>query len=215
MEKIKIIIADDLKILREGIRALLVLAPDIEVIGTAINGLEAFKKAEVLKPDIVLMDMRMPEYDGIYGTKMIKTAFPDIKVMVLTTFDDPQSVNQAVKAGADGYVLKESSSTEIINAIRNVAANMNVFDNKIFENIRTGIVNDEQNDAIEDSVNITDREREIIKLVVDGMSNKEIAAKLFISDGTVRNTISFLLEKLGVNDRTQLAVYAVKHNLDR
>lgn len=211
MENIRVIIADDINLLCEGIKAILSKDENIEVVATAMNGLDAFKKAEVFNPDIVLMDMRMPEYDGVYGTKMIKAAFPEIKVLILTTFDDSKSINSAIMAGADGYLLKESKPEDIITAIKNMNQNKNVFDSKVFANIRKSMFGGKS--ELASDIILTDREKDIIACVVDGMSNREIAQKLYISEGTVRNSISFLLETLNVNDRTQLAVFAVKHNI--
>lgn len=206
---IKVIIADDIPVLRSGLKAVLSQDSDIKVAGEASNGKEAYELCIRQHPDVVLMDMRMPDYDGGYGTRKIKDNFQDIKVLVLTTFDDKETVNRAVSCGADGYILKEMDSEKIINSIKAVAGGINVFCDNVFRSIKQDVaVQQEAKDF-----GLTERESEIIKLICDGCDNKEIASKLFLAEGTVRNSISRLLEKLDLKDRTQLAVFAIKNNI--
>ncbi|MCI5752633.1 MAG: response regulator transcription factor [Oscillospiraceae bacterium] len=207
---IKVLIADDVQILRRGLEAVLSTDGEIKVIGEAANGKEALEICIKHSPDVVLMDMRMPEYDGEYGTRQIKTHFPDIKVLVLTTFDDSETVQKAVACGADGYILKEMENEKIINAIKTVNSGINVFGATVFSSIKQTMPVSQPSAA---SFDISERDRELMTLICDGCDNKEIAARLFLAEGTVRNNISKLLEKLGLKDRTQLAVFAVKNNL--
>lgn len=206
---ISVLIADDVAVLRAGLKAVLAEDSGIKVVGEASDGKEALEMCIRLRPDVVLMDMRMPEYDGSYGTRKIKDAVPDVKVLVLTTFDDKETVDRALSAGADGYLLKEMDSSQILNSIRAVAGGISVFCDNVFRSIRkeAAIPQDAGN------YDLTPRETDILRLICDGADNKEIAAKLYLAEGTVRNSISRMLEKLGLKDRTQLAVFAIKNNI--
>lgn len=207
---IKVLIADDVEILRRGLEAVLSQDSEINVVGQAANGKEALEMCIKRSPDVVLMDMRMPVYDGEYGTRQIKTHFPNIKVLVLTTFDDSETVQKAVACGADGYILKEMENEKIINAVKTVHSGINVFGASVFSSIRQNMP---VSQPAASGFELSERDRELMALICDGCDNKEIAAKLFLAEGTVRNNISRLLEKLGLKDRTQLAVFAVKNNL--
>ena len=207
---IKVIIADDIQILRMGLEVTLAGDDEIKVVGQASNGKEAFEMCVKNSPDVVLMDMRMPQYDGEYGTRQIKAHFPEIKVLVLTTFDDIETAQKAVSCGADGYILKEMEHEKIICAIKTVHSGINVFGASVFSSIRQTMTPSQPSAA---SFELTERERELMTLICDGCDNKEIAGRLFLAEGTVRNNISRLLEKLELKDRTQLAVFAVKNNL--
>ena len=206
---IKVLLADDVQILRTGLRAVLAQDADINVVGEAGNGKEAYEMAVRLQPDVVLMDMRMPDFDGGYGTRQIKDKLEGVKVLVLTTFDDKETVEKAMASGADGYILKEMDNAQIINSIKAVSGGINVFCDNIFRSIK------ESAPAVQDPKNydLTEREIDFIRLICDGCDNKEIASKLFLAEGTVRNGISRLLEKLKLKDRTQLAVFAIKNNI--
>ncbi|MGN0633813.1 MAG: response regulator [Oscillospiraceae bacterium] len=207
---IKIVIADDIPILRQGLEAVLQQDGELMVVGCASDGREAFELCGQLHPDVVLMDMRMPQFDGQYGTQKIKESFPEIKVLVLTTFDDEETVKKAVSSGADGYILKEMDNSQIINSVKAVSGGVNVFCANIFSSIKQNIA---EKPTPPPDKPLTERERELMTLIAEGCDNKEIAARLFLAEGTVRNNISRLLEKLSLKDRTQLAVYAVKHDL--
>ncbi len=208
-EIISVIIADDVKILREGLKAVLSQEDSIKVVAEASNGKEAYELSVRFKPDVVLMDMRMPDYDGGFGTREIKQKLKGVKVLVLTTFDDKETVNKAMASGADGYILKEMDNEQIINSIKAVAGGINVFCDNVFKSIKkeTSPVMDSR------SADLTEREKDFLRLICDGCDNKEIAAKLFLAEGTVRNGISRLLEKLNLKDRTQLAVFAIKNGI--
>lgn len=206
---IKVIIADDVQILRTGLKAVLSQDDSISVVGEAMNGKEAYELSVRLKPDVVLMDMRMPDYDGGCGTRLIKEKLNSVKVLVLTTFDDKETVEKAMASGADGYILKEMDNEQIINSIKAVAGGINVFCDNVFQSIK-------KDSAIQQnpkSFDLTEREVDFLRLICDGCDNKEIAAQLFLAEGTVRNGISRLLEKLKLKDRTQLAVFAIKNNI--
>jgi len=214
MKKIKVLIADDIMILRQGLKAVLEQDDEIEVVALAENGKVAYEYCKTYRPDVVLMDMRMPEYDGSYGTKQIKSHFNDIRVLVLTTFDDEATIQKALESGADGYILKELEDKKIISSVKSVYEGMSVFGNSVYQTMWSKIQKPRENFRQEGDMKISDREHEILRLVAQGYDNKEIAGKLYLAEGTVRNQVSKLLEKLSLKDRTQLAVYAVKNGLD-
>ncbi|MEE0930508.1 MAG: response regulator transcription factor [Acutalibacteraceae bacterium] len=205
---IKIIIADDVEILRNGLKTIIEQDSEIEVCGLASDGNETFRLCKELSPDLILMDMSMPVCDGATATKMIKENYSQIKVLVLTTFDDSKTVNEALASGADGYILKSVDEKKLTHAIKSAVSDINVFETTVFNKIKKN--NPKPNLNL---LNITPREKEIIILVAQGLSNKDIAKQLYLSDGTVRNIISNLLYKLDLKDRTQLAVFAVKNDL--
>ena len=209
---INVVIADDIQILRQGLKAILEQDPQIRVTGLAADGKEAWQLARTLKPDVVLMDMRMPEYDGSYGISKIKEEFPEMQVLVLTTFDDRETVEAAVASGADGYILKEMEDEKVIQSVKAVCAGVRVFGGSVFDGMRRNMGTAASRSGLADT--LTERERDMMRLVARGMDNKEIAGELFLAEGTVRNNISRLLEKLSLKDRTQLAVFAVKNDLD-
>jgi len=206
---INVILADDVKILRAGLKTVLISDKDINVVAEASDGKEAYEMCVRYKPDVVLMDMRMPDYDGGYGTRKIKDTLPDIKVLVLTTFDDKETVEKAISSGADGYILKEMDNDKIINSIKAVAGGINVFCDNIFRSIKKDVLLQQDGKNFD----LSERDVNILRLICDGLDNKEIASQLFLAEGTVRNSVSKLLEKLNVKDRTQLAVFAIKNNL--
>lgn len=209
---IKVVIADDIPILRQGLKAILSQDADIDVVGLASDGAEAFGLCREMEPDVVLMDMRMPQYDGVYGTRKIKESMPDVKVLVLTTFDDDETVQAALLSGADGYILKEMEDENVIQSVKAVKNGISVFGNSVFKSFKNRMKPAASTPLKADV--LTPRERDIIRLVAGGLDNKEIAAQLFLAEGTVRNHLSKILDKLRLKDRTQLAVYAVKNNLD-
>lgn len=209
---INVVIADDIQILRQGLKAILEQDQDIRVVGLAADGQEAWQLCRKLKPDVVLMDMHMPEYDGSYGIAKIKAEFPEMRVLVLTTFDDRETVEAAVSKGADGYILKEMEDDKVIQSVKAVCAGIRVFGGSVFEGMRKTMAAPAAKSDLAGT--LTARERDMMRLVARGMDNKEIAGELFLAEGTVRNNISRLLEKLKLKDRTQLAVFAVKNDLD-
>lgn len=212
---IRVVIADDIQILRQGLKAILSQDPEIVVTGLASNGKEAFECCKKQRPDVVLMDMRMPEFDGSWGITAIKKAFPEIRILVLTTFDDRETVDAALGSGADGYILKEMEDDKVIQAVKMVCAGMSVFGGSVFQGMRSQIApaGSAEKPGIS-KAEFTARERDIMRCVARGMDNKEISGELFLAEGTVRNNISRLLDKLKLKDRTQLAVFAVKNGMD-
>lgn len=204
---IKVIIADDDDIFRNGLKIIIEQDSDIKVCGLAGDGNAAYNLCKSENPDIVLMDMQMPYCDGSDATFKIKQEFPNIKILVLTTFDDKATITKALSSGADGYVLKDVDENKIINAIKSTLLNINVFGKSVFDNLKNKLINNST-----PAVKLTNRETELLVNVAKGLSNKEIAKNMFLSDGTVRNNISALLLKLNLKDRTQLAVYAVKND---
>lgn len=218
MSSIKVVIADDMKILRQGLKAILEQDADISVVAMAENGKEAFDQCRSFRPDVVLMDMRMPGYDGAYGITAIKEKYPEIKALVLTTFDDDETIEKAMDSGADGYILKEMEDEKIIAAVKSVNSGISVFGEGVFATMRrqmtkAGELKRSTKEFASDA-GFTERELDVMRLVAQGYDNKEIAEELCLAEGTVRNQVSRLLEKTELKDRTQLAVYAVKHGLD-
>lgn len=214
---IRVVIADDIQILRQGLKAILSQDKEIQVVGLAADGKEAFELCKKQNPDVVLMDMRMPEYDGSWGITAVKNHFPGIRILVLTTFDDQETVEAAVRSGADGYVLKEMEDDKLIGAVKAVYGGIRVFGDSVFEGIKRqmGMHQGKKEDKGKEALpGVTSRERDIMRCVARGMDNREIAAELFLAEGTVRNNISRLLDKLKLKDRTQLAVFTVKNQLD-
>lgn len=214
-KKIKIVIADDQELIRESLKIVLSANPDMEVIDTVSNGREVIRSVRKAKPDVILMDIRMPEMNGVSCTKIIKENYPQIKIIILTTFDDDEYVYNALKFGASGYILKGISMSGLSSAIRVV------YDGKAMINpdIVTKVVRLFSQIAKSNyAINVDKRsveeigktEWKVIQQVGYGKSNKEIAAALNLSEGTVRNNLSSILSKLNLRDRTQLAIWAVQ-----
>lgn len=203
MDPIKVIIVDDSDFVRDGMKIILDIDDDFDVIGTAANGQEAVNLARESHCDVVLMDIQMPVMDGIEATKVFVEENLG-KVMILTTFDDDELVDKAIKNGAKGYLIKNHKPEELKQMIRSIYQGVHIMDEKVFDKfVDVGI----KPNSNFNKDNYTARELEIIEAVASGLSNKEIAEKLFISEGTVKNYISSILLKEGLSHRTQLAVY--------
>jgi len=221
MKVIKVLIADDQELIRQSLKIVLSANKDIEIVGTVCNGNEVIESVRKYKTDVILMDVRMPEMDGVQCTKIIKESYPNIKIIVLTTFDDDEYIFNALKYGASGYLLKGVPMDELVKAIHTVSnggAMINpditakVF--KLFSQMAQGDVS-VQVAAKKNVDDICDTEWDIIKCIGFGLSNKEIAKKLRLSEGTVRNYLSNILNKLDFRDRTQLAIWAVQTGVIR
>ncbi|MBR2750458.1 MAG: response regulator transcription factor [Clostridiales bacterium] len=208
MEKIKVIIADDSDFVRDGMKIILDVDDEFEVLGCARNGREAIDIAEKNKPDVFLMDIQMPVMDGIEATAEIVQK--DLgKVLILTTFDDDDLVRQALRNGAKGYLIKNHTPEHLKQMIKSVYNGTGVMEANILESISRSTVTATQPGKGFDESGYTERELEIVRAVADGLSNKEIANKLFISEGTVKNYITSILAKEGLSHRTALAVYYI------
>ena len=205
----KVLIVDDDALIRDSLKIILGLEEDIQVTGTACNGQEAYEMCKSEIPDIVLMDIRMPVMDGVLGTKLIKSSFRDVKVLILTTFKDDEYIKEAVKNGAEGYILKNQSSDSIVESLRTVYKGNTVFHREVADTLSSMLR--EGNKKSPGAFGITDREFEILKLIGDGLSNKEISAQIHLGEGTIRNYVTNLLEKLELRDRTQLAIFYLKN----
>lgn len=215
---IKILIADDQDLIRESLKIVLDLNKDMEVIGTAENGLTVLELLKKTLPDVILMDIRMPEMDGVLCTKTVKEKYPGVKIIILTTFDDDEYVFYALKYGASGYLLKGCSVQELTAAIHTVMGGGSILNQgainkvvKLFNQLAQANITMELDGRRVDELNRT--EKNIASLVGRGLSNKEIAEKLFLSEGTIRNALSSALSKLNLRDRTQLAIWAVQTGL--
>ncbi len=209
--RIRVLVVDDQALFREGLRTLLGTQPDLDVVGEAANGLEAVRAAADLKPDVVLMDLRMPVLDGASATRRLREAVPGARVIMLTTFDDDETVFDGLRAGAVGYLLKDTQAARLFEAIRAAARGESFLQPSIAAKVvaefqrlaRRPVATPESS-----SEALSDREVEILRLVSRGATNREIAASLVLAEGTVKNHVTNILGKLGVSDRTQAALRA-------
>lgn len=218
-EPIRLLLVDDQRLIREGLRTLLELEADLEVAGEANNGKEALEMFPTLQPDVVLMDIRMPEMDGVQATRELCARHAGARVIILTTFDDDEYVFEGLRAGALGYLLKDVSGDELSEAIRTVARGGALIQPSItrkvlaeFSRLRgaPGGEKDRQEELIEP---LSEREQEILRLLGQGLTNRQIADRLYLAEGTVKNYVSGILQKLGVQDRTQAALRAQEMGL--
>lgn len=214
----RVVIVDDQELIREGLKIVLSLKEGIQVVGTASDGKEALEVAKREQAEIVLMDIRMPRVDGIEGTRLIRSHLPQTKVLILTTFDDIDLIFQALNEGASGYLLKDMEVEAIYQAILTVKAGGMVLPPDLTKKMVVQFKQWEKSRS--HSVKqpplpegITDREYEVLKLLGLGLNNREIAERLFIAEGTVKNHVSSLIAKLGLRDRTQVAIFAVKNEI--
>ncbi len=215
----RVIIAEDQKLLRESFKNIIENNSDIKVVACATNGNEAYDLCKEYKPNVVLMDLSMPVCNGMEATKLIKSKFPSIKVLILTASNDTKDVTDAISSGADGYILKDISTEELILSIKSASLGLGIITKDILNPIVSNLHKENKKTkkktiAIEGiNVSLTERELNIVAMIVDGKDNKEIGAALFIAEGTVKNIITEIISKLQLKDRTQLAVYAVKNGL--
>jgi DNA-binding NarL/FixJ family response regulator len=224
--KLRILIADDQALVRRGTSVLLSMEPDMEVVGQACDGIEAVAMARELRPDIVLMDLHMPRLGGVAATREITRDLPGTQVLVLTTLNDDETVFEAVRAGAHGYLLKDVTEQELLETIRAVRRGESRLTpqiaRKVMDQFRrlagpsdyaaTGNASSKKADVSTES--LSDKEEKILRLITDGMSNRQIAAAMFLAEGTVKNYVSRIMEKLHANTRTALAVMSSKQRRD-
>lgn len=213
---IRIMIVDDQSLIRDGLAMILNLRPELEVVGTASDGDEVVKKVKQLQPEIILMDIRMPRMNGVEGTRLVREKFPYIKVLMLTTFSDSELIFEALEQGASGYLLKDMETDAIAQAILTVHSGGVVLPQditaQIIEELKKTKVAVECNPP-EQLKQLTEREVDVLRAIGLGLNNKEIAEKLFITEGTVKNHVSNLISKLELRDRTQAAIYAVRYGV--
>ena len=212
-EKIRVLIVDDHQVVRQGLRTFLELHQDIVVVGEAGDGITAVEMVRQLEPDVVLMDLVMPRLDGIAATRELKSKGLPAKVIALTSFTEDDKVIPAIQAGASSYLLKDVAPDELVEAIRAVHRGEARLHPDIAHKLMEQVVHQASPASTPPVEHLTEREREVIRLVAQGRSNAEIAQALTISDKTVKTHISNVLSKLDLQDRTQLAIYAIKHGL--
>ncbi|RUL56987.1 response regulator transcription factor [Lysinibacillus antri] len=211
---IRILLVEDQAIVRNGLKMIIEQDPQFQIVAQASNGLEALEELNKYRVDLVLMDVRMPKMNGIEATKRIKITYPELKIIILTTFDDEEYAYQTLKDGASGFLLKSSEPQKLIDSIHSVLNGGLVLQEDVAAKLMPKLLQQRvtvQNEA--PLIPLTDRELDIVKLVGEGKTNKEIANSLFLSVGTVKNHITHILQQLDLRDRTQLAIYAVKNGL--
>ena len=210
MDPIRVVIADDHAVVRQGLRSFLGLQDDIEVVGEAADGAEALRAVDALRPDVVLIDLVMPGIDGLGAIERIREQAPETRILVLTSFADESKLFAALRAGAAGYLLKDVQPAELAQAIRTVAAGEALLDPAVTARVLRRMSERERRPKHAD---LTRRELEVLRLIARGLSNKQIAAELVLSEKTVKTHVSSILGKLRLSDRTQAALYAVREGL--
>ncbi len=209
----RIIICDDQDIVRDGLELLLKLEKDMEIVGVAGDGAEAVEIAVRTKPDLVLMDLKMPVMNGVDATREIRNRCPGVKVLVLTTYGTDDWVLEALRAGASGYMLKDAAREQVVGAIRGTVGGKTFIDPSVAGKVLGELSGITKKSSAALTGKLTQREIEVLQLLAKGLNNDEISKQLFLSEGTVRNHIASIVAKLGVSDRTQAAVVAVQHGL--
>jgi len=213
MAKQRIVLVDDHEVVRLGLKSLLDRHPQFEVIGEAASAREALEQVAALEPDVVVMDIRLPGTSGIEACEQIVDQYPNTKVIMLTSYAEDEMLFSAIRAGASGYVLKQIASEELVKAIEAVGRGEALLDpavtQRVFQEVRRA-VKEEEASAFQ---HLSQQEKHVLLLVSEGKTNREIAKNLFLGEGTVRNYVSSILSKLGVNNRAEAAAYAVEHNL--
>jgi len=211
-DKIRVLIADDHAIVREGLRSLVRSFADLDLVGEATNGFDAVDKARQTKPDVILMDLVMPKMNGVDAILEIKKENPGARILVLTSFSEDDKVFPAIKAGASGYLLKDSSAEVLIQAIRDIANDLSWLDPTIARKVIREFKSPSEK-ARQEEESLTERELEILRMVARGMTNREISDQLFISEQTVRGHVSHILSVLHVSNRTQAALHAIRKGI--
>jgi DNA-binding NarL/FixJ family response regulator len=210
---IRVLIADDQRVVREGLSMVLGLMPDVEVVGAAADGAEAVTLTQAVRPDVVLMDLRMPRVDGVAATRRLRTEAPQVKVVVLTTYSDEESVLEALRAGARGYLTKDAGGDQIRAALQQVLDDHAAIDPAVQRHLIDAIAGAEPatRPALPDG--LTPREAEVLSLIAGGLSNAQIAARLVVSEGTVKSHVNHLFAKIDARDRAQAVAYAFRNGL--
>ena len=205
---IRLLLVDDQELVCQGLRAMLNLESDLEVVGVANNGQMAIKQVEALQPDVVLMDIRMPIMDGREATRIICQQFPDTKVLAVSTFDEDDYIAHAIKAGAKGYLLKDMPVEELAQAIRLVARGYSQMGPGLMERMLEGMLNDtSKTETKQPLAELTPREVEVLDLIGTGCTNREIAQQLYIAEGTVKSHVTHILNRLNLSNRVEIAIY--------
>jgi len=207
-EPVRVLLVDDQALFREALSTLLEVRPEIEVVGEAGDGAEALRQAASTRPDVVLMDLRMPVLDGIAATRRLRTEQPDVKVLALTTFDGDEEVFAALRAGAVGYLLKDVSGERLVEAVVAAARGEAVLQPSVVAKLVARVVSLPEPAESAPVNSLSERELEVLRHLAEGRSNREIARALFLTEGTVKNHVTSVLSKLGVRDRTQAALHA-------
>jgi DNA-binding NarL/FixJ family response regulator len=218
MSEVSVLIVDDQRLVREGVASLLEIQAGIKVLGTAVDGNQAVQQALANEPDVILMDVRMPVMDGISATRQIKRQLPSCQILMLTTFDDEEYIIRSLQAGASGYLLKDIPAEDLAQAVRLVDAGIYqlapAVAGKLVGQLRSPAPNERQMKARDASIEeLTDRELQVLRLIATGATNREIAQELVVSEGTVKNHVSSILNRLGLRDRIQVAIYAHEQGL--
>ncbi len=210
---IRVLICDDQRVVCEGLEMILNADPEIEVVGLAYDGAEALDLIPTTQPDVVLMDLKMPGMNGIHATREISKRFPEIKVLVLTTFGEDEWVFDAVRSGADGYLLKGTPREKLVAAVKGTAAGETHIDPAVGGKLLAQVAKNTSPEDTTLTADLRERELDVLRLLAQGLTNAEIAERLHLTRGTVRNYVSAILTKLGVEDRTQAAILALRHGL--
>jgi len=210
---IRVLICDDQDLVREGLKAILSTVSEIQVVGQARDGAEALEQVPLVRPDVVLMDLKMPGMNGIQATRAMRDRYPDVRVLVLTTYDGDEWVFDAIRGGAAGYLLKDTPRAGLIQAIKDAAAGKTPVDPAVAGKLFAQVARAAPPPPTAVAEGLSQREKDVLRLLARGLSNADIAGRLYLSEGTVRNYVSAILSKLEVSDRTQAAVLALRHGL--
>ncbi len=210
---IKVLICDDQEIVREGLQHILEADPEIQVVGIASDGFEALEVAAEKQPDLVLMDLKMPQMNGIQATRKLRELYPQMQILILTTYTDDEWLFDAIRSGASGYLLKDRPSKELIEAIKGTMSGEAYIDPSVARKVLKNVTQPHAMKKSQTKLSLSPREEEILQLLTMGLSNSDIAQRLFLSEGTVRNYMSDLFSKLDVSDRTQAVLVALRSGL--
>lgn len=209
--KIGVFLLDDHQVVREGLRHLLESAGDMEVVGEAATGAEALEGIARTKPRVAVLDVRLPDLSGVEVCREVRSSHPDVACLMLTSFSDDEALFDAIMAGASGYVLKEVRGSDLVGDIRKVASGHSLLDPQVTERIMHRLTNGRDGESLEDR--LTPQEHRILALIAEGMTNRQIADQMYLSEKTIKNYVTNLLAKLGLSRRTEAAVYAIRHGV--